>query len=128
MKSVLIAISLLGLGLQGLLHAAEPNSELNEELAIRLIADVLDIKATGIKVASVIEGEKRSEDGFVERQMRRVTVVQQILENGRMVRRVRCYDFSWNPRYGWFYQKIGSSRSGEEVMIWSEREGELIVK
>ncbi|MDP4625564.1 MAG: hypothetical protein NWT08_10560 [Akkermansiaceae bacterium] len=128
MKLLLFVISLLCIGLQSILPAAEPTSELSEDLAKRLILEVLDIKSGGINVASVIEGEKRSEDGFVERQVRRVTAVHPILEDGRMVRRVRCYDFSWTPRYGWFYQQIGSSRSGEEVLIWSETEGELIVK
>lgn len=128
MKLLLFVISLLCIGLQSILPAAEPTSELSEDLAKRLISEVLDIKSGGINVASVIEGEKRSEDGFVERQVRRVTAVHPILEDGRMVRRVRCYDFSWTPRYGWFYQQIGSSRSGEEVLIWSETEGELIVK
>jgi hypothetical protein len=128
MKLLLFVISLLCIGLQSILPAAEPTSELSEDLAKRLILVVLDIKSGGINVASVIEGEKRSEDGFVERQVRRVTAVHPILEDGRMVRRVRCYDFSWTPRYGWFYQQIGSSRSGEEVLIWSETEGELIVK
>ncbi|MDP4647294.1 MAG: hypothetical protein NWR51_09640 [Akkermansiaceae bacterium] len=128
MKLLLFVISLLCIGLQSILPAAEPTSELSEDLSKRLILEVLDIKSGGINVASVIEGEKRSEDGFVERQVRRVTAVHPILEDGRMVRRVRCYDFSWTPRYGWFYQQIGSSRSGEEVLIWSETEGELIVK
>jgi hypothetical protein len=31
-------------------------------------------------------------------------------------------------RYGWFYKEIRTSRSGEEVWIWSETDGELVVK
>ena len=128
MKSLLFAISLLSLGLQGLVHAVEPTGELSEDLAKRLIAEVLDIKSSGINVATVLEGEKRSEDGFVERQVRRVTAIHPVIEDGRNVRRVRCYDFSWSPKYGWFYQETRTTRSGEEVRIWSETEGESIVK
>ncbi len=127
MKSLLLAIPLLCLGLHGLSHAAEPTSELSEDLAKRLIAEVLDIRSGGINVATVLEGEKRSEDGFVESQVRRVTAVHPVLEDGRNVRRVRCYDFSWSPKYGWFYQETSSTRSGEEVRIWSETEGETVV-
>lgn len=128
MKRLFVVITFLSLGLQGMLYSAEPSSELDDDLAVRLIADILDVKTTGINVASVIQGEKRSEDGFVERHIRRVTAVHLVPENGRRVRRVRCYDFSWTPKYGWFYQETGSSRSGEEVMVWSEIRGEEIVK
>jgi hypothetical protein len=86
------------------------------------------VDAGGINIATVIDGGKRSEDGFEESEVRRVTAIHQVPDEGRMVRRVRCYDFSWTPRYGWFYKEIRSSRSGEEVCIWSETEGELVVK
>jgi hypothetical protein len=127
MKFLIVAIC-FNLGLPGWVHAAEPTGELNEELAKRLIAEVWEIRSDGISVATVIEGGKRSEDGFEERHLRRVTAVHPVPENGRMVRRVRCYDFSWSPRYGWFYKEIRTSRSGEEVRIWSETEGELVVR
>ncbi len=128
MKTLYVAVSLFFLSLQGSLHAAEPTSELSEELAKRLIAEVLEIAPSGINVATVIEGGKRSQDGFEERDVRRVTAIHPILEEGRMVRRVSSYDFSWSPKYGWFYKEVRSNRSGEEVRIWSETEGELVVK
>ena len=128
MKSLFCAILLLSLGFQNSVHAIEPTSDLSEELAIRLIGEMLQIRPGGIRVATVIEGAKRSEDGFEERQMRRVTAVHPVLQEGRMVRRVRCYDFSWSPRYGWFYQETCSGRGGEEVRIWSERVGAVVVK
>ena len=127
MKTLFFAMSLFVLGFQGSIHAAEPTSDLSEELAKRLIADVMDIGAPGINVATMIEGGKRSADGFEERKVRRVTAVHPVLEDGRMIRRVRCYDFSWNTQYGWFYQEICTSRSGEEVRIWSELQGEIVV-
>ena len=125
MKALLFVIALLGLGSS---HGAEPTGGLTEELAKRLIAEVLEIRAAGINVATVIDGGKRTEDGFVERQVSRVTAVHPVLEDGRMVRRVRSYDFSWSPKYGWFYREIRNSRSGEEIRIWSETAGEAVVK
>ncbi len=128
MKTLFFAISLFYIGFQGSIHAAEPTSELSEDLAKRLISQVLDIGTNGINVATVINGAKRSEDGFEEGQVQRVTAVHPVLLEGRMVRRVRCYDFSWSPQYGWFCKEIRTSRSGEEVWIWSETKGELVVK
>lgn len=128
MKALFCAIPMLVLCLCGRLQAAEPTNELNENLAIRLISEILDILPNGINVATVIDGRKPTEDGFVESHVRRVTAVHPVLLEGRMVRRIRCYDFSWSPKYGWFYQESGSSRSGEEVRIWSETAGEVIVK
>lgn len=128
MKTLCFAISLCCFSLQGLVHGVEPGGDLSEDLAKRLIADVLDIGATGINVATVTDGTKRVENGFEERDVRRVTAIHPVLLEGRMVRRVRCYDFSWSPRYGWFCKEVRTSRSGEEVWIWSETEGELVVK
>ena len=128
MKNLLVAISLSALGLLGSVCAAEPSGDLGEDLAKQLIAEMLEIPARGIDVATMIDGTKRSGDGFEERQVRRVTAVHPVLEEGRMIRRVRCYDFSWSPRYGWFHKEIRTSRSGEEVWIWSETEGESVVR
>ena len=128
MKPLLFVISLLCFCFQNGVQAGEPTSDLSEELAKRLIAEVLEIRSSGINVATVIDGAKHSKDGFVQSEVRRVTAVHPILEDGRLVRRVRCYDFSWSPQYGWFYQESRFSRSGEEVWIWSETEGESVVK
>lgn len=128
MKIQLLAISLLALSSQGQLYAVEPDSALSEDLAKRLIADFLNIREGGINVATVTGGTKSSDDGSEESQVRRVTAVLPVLEEGRTVRRVRCYDFSWSEKYGWYYQKIVSSRSGQEVRIWSEKKGESATK
>ena len=128
MKPLLFAISMLTFCIQCGAHAAEPTSDLSEELAKRLIAEVLEIRSSGINVATVIDGAKSSKDGFMEEDVRRVTAVHPILEDGRLVRRVRCYDFSWSPQFGWFYQESRFTRSGEEVWIWSEIKGESVVK
>ena len=128
MKMLFLVVSLFALGFQSSLYAVEPTSELSEKLATRLIGAVSDVLESEIRVASIVEGAKHTKGEFVEGQMRRVTAVHSVIEGARVVRRVHYYDFSWNPRYGWFYQKTGASRNGEEVMIWSEKAGELIVK
>ncbi len=128
MKALFVAISVLVVCCLDRAQAAAPTSELSDDLARRLISQILDIQPNGISVAAVIDGGKRTEDGFLETHVRRVTVVHPVLLEGRMVRRIRCYDFSWSPKYGWFHQENGSSRSGEEVRIWSETAGEVTVK
>lgn len=128
MKTLFFSASLFLLSLQASLHAAAPTTVLSEDLAKRLIGEVMDIGTAGINVATMIEGAKRSADGFEERNVTRVTAVHPVLEEGRMIRRVRCYDFSWNPQIGWFYKEVRASRSGEEVVIWSELQGESVVK
>jgi hypothetical protein len=128
MKTLFFAMSLFVIGLQASLYAAESSGDLSEEIAKRLISDVLNIAENGINVATVVDGSKRAADGFEENKVRRVTVIHPVLEEGRLIRRVRCYDFSWNPKYGWFYRENHSSRGGEELLIWSELLGELVVK
>lgn len=128
MKTLCFAVSLFLLSFQISLHAAEPSGDLTEDLARRLISDVLDISANGINVATVSHGAKRAADGFEEKDVRRVTVIHPVLLDGRMIRKVQCYDFSWSARYGWFCKEIRTSRSGEEVWIWSELQGEQVVK
>lgn len=58
----------------------------------------------------------------------RVTAVHPVIDDKGLGRRVRCYDFNHSPRYGWFHQEIRQSRGGEEVWIWSETEGRVMVR
>lgn len=37
-------------------------------------------------------------------------------------------DFHWNDTYGWFIWQKREGRGGDEVWIWSETKGELVVK
>jgi hypothetical protein len=48
-------------------------------------AGILDIASGGINVATVIEGSKRSEDGFEERELRRVTTLGKFKGGGQVI-------------------------------------------
>lgn len=103
-------------------------AELTEDTARRLIAEAIEIRENGIKVANIVEGSKHTEDGFEFKTVMRVTAVHPVVGDKGLGRRVRCYDFHYSPKYGWFHQEIRKSRGGEEVWIWSETEGRVIVK
>lgn len=108
--------------------AAEPARELDPEVATRLIADINEVSETPISVVSVIEGSGKPDAGFEVRHMRRVTVIMPVLEGGSRVRRVCRYDFCWSEPYGWFYAEKRQVRGGDQVWIWSETQGEIIVR
>ena len=93
MRFLVCAIVILAIEVLNRIDAAEPVRDLSEEVSVRLIGEMLEIRPSGISVATVTQGAKRSEDGFEERHVQRVTAIHPILQEGRMVRRVRCYDF-----------------------------------
>ena len=103
-------------------------AELSEDMARGLIAEAIEIRESGINIANIVEGSKREKDGFESKTVMRVTAVHPVVGDKGLGRRVRCYDFYYSPRYGWFHQEIRESRGGEEVWIWSENEGRVIVK
>ena len=103
-------------------------AEFSEAMARSLIAEAIEIRESGIRIASIIEGSKKGEDGFEARTVIRVTAVHPVIGDKGLGRRVRCYDFNHSPRYGWFHREIRQSRGGEEVWIWSETEGRVIVR
>lgn len=103
-------------------------AELPEDTARTLIADALEIRENGIAIANIVEGSKRTEDGFEYKTVMRVTAIHPVVGEKGLGRRVRCYDFYYSPKYGWFHQEIRNTRTGEQVWIWSETEGKVIVK
>lgn len=112
-----------------LLWIARANGEeLPEATARSLIAEAVEIRESGIRIASILEGSKRTEDGFEFRVVMRVTAVHPVLGDKGLRRSVRCYDFHHSPLHGWFHQEIRQSRGGEEVWIWSEKKGRLIIR
>ncbi len=108
--------------------AVEPNGELDVNVAKGLIADVLDTREAGINIANIVEGSKQTKDGFEYRDVRRVTAVLPIMVDGKLVRLARCYDFFWSEEYGWFHQETIEARGGDEVWIWSQKKGEVVIK
>lgn len=107
--------------------AAEPGHELEAEVAAKLIALRHRIAEDPISIAVMVEGRLR-EGAFEQDHVRRVTAIHPVLVDGRMVRRVCHYDFGWNDDYGWFLAEKRDGRAGEEVWIWSETKGDLVVK
>ena len=103
-------------------------AELSEDTARRLISEAVEIPEAGIRIASLIEGSKKLDDGFEARTAMRVTSVHPVLGERGMRREVRCYTFQYSPQYGWFHQEIREARGGQEVWIWSETRGKVIVK
>ena len=108
--------------------AAPVEAHPSQDLAKQLIADILDINPSTIRIASIVEGSKRCKDGFERRWCSRVTAVLPVIDNGRAVRRVRSYDLMWSEQYGWFHQETIDGRGGEEVWIWSEKSGEITIR
>jgi hypothetical protein len=108
-------------------NGAEPVRELEPKAAVRLIASINEISEKPIAIASIVEGTK-TEDEFEVAHVRRVTTILPVAEGGARIRRVRCYDFYWNETYGWFVCEKREGRGGDEVWIWSENEGDLVIK
>lgn len=119
--------TLLGLLLLTSVIVAEPVKELDPKSAVKLIAALNDMSETPIAIASIVAGTK-TDDEFEASHVRRVTSIHPVNENGSQVRRVRCYDFFWNETYGWFVYERRAGRGGDEVWIWSENEGDLVIK
>jgi hypothetical protein len=125
MKALSILLFLLSLAIP--ISAAEPARELDPKVAVTLIASISEISEKSIAIASIVAGSKK-EDGFEAGQVRRVTSIHPVAEGGSRVRRVRCHDFYWNETYGWFIWEKREARGGDEVWIWSETEGDLVIK
>lgn len=123
MLRTILAVFLLA----SLASAAEPVQELDPKAAVKLIASINEILADPIAITSIVAGTK-DDDGFVASHVRRVTSIHPVAEGGSRVRRVRCYDFFWNETYGWFVYEKRKGRGGDEIWIWSENEGDLVIK
>ena len=111
----------------GLAVAAEPGRELEPRKAVQLISLLNEISEDPIAIASIIEGSSRKDD-FEAIHVRRVHAIHPVAEDGKRVRRVCRYDFFWNETYGWFIYEVRDGRGGDEFWIWSETQGEIVVK
>ena len=107
--------------------AAEPSTDLSEATAAKLIDLRSRNRTPRINVALIVEGSLPC-DAFETRHVRRVTTIHPIVEDGRQVRCVQTYDFQWTPAYGWFLWEKRDEAGGETVWIWSELQGEVVVR
>lgn len=127
LRSILGAVVLMaGTSLSCL--AADPDHDLAPKDAVKLINMQLETHENQIEIALIVDGTGKV-GPFEAKHVRRVVAIHPVLEGGRIVRRVCHYDFLWNDHYGWFTgQKRQSRGGGEEVWIWSELRGELVIK
>lgn len=107
--------------------AAEPSSDLTEATAAKLIDLRSRNRTPRISIALIVEGSTRA-DAFETRHVRRVTAIHPVVEEGRQVRRIQTYDFQWTATYGWFLWEKRDEAGGETVWIWSESQGEVVVR
>lgn len=110
-----------------LVCVAAPPKELDEAAVIRIVTLLNRGKVSGLRVALIQEGTVRK-DSFEFAHVRRVTFVEPVAENGSRVRRVTCRDFYWNEAYGWYVWETRQERGGDAVWIWSELQGEVVVR
>ena len=112
----------------GSCFAADPTHDLTAQQAVKLINMQLEGHEQQIEIALIVDGTGKA-GPFEVKHVRRVVAVHPVLENGRMVRRACHYDFLWNDTYGWFtWKKVESRGGGDEIWIWSELKGELVIK
>ncbi|RYD36332.1 MAG: hypothetical protein EOP87_05660 [Verrucomicrobiaceae bacterium] len=107
--------------------AAEPTSEPADALISRLINLRSQNRTPGIAVAMVLEGSTKA-GPFEVNHVRRIITVHPVIENGRQVRKMNTYDLHWTPAYGWFLWEKREEAGGEAVWIWSESQGEVVVR
>lgn len=107
--------------------AAEPTHDLSPQTAVKLINLLIEDREQGIEIAMIVEG-KSQQGPFQADHVRRVVAVHPVMEEGKRVRRVQCYDFQWSEAYGWFTWQKREERGGDAVWIWSELKGETVVR
>jgi hypothetical protein len=107
--------------------AAEPDHELAPQTAVKLINLLIEDREQQIEIAMIVEG-KSQQGPFQAEHVRRVVTVHPVQEEGKRVRRMRCYDFQWSPAYGWFTWEKRVERGGDAIWIWSELKGEVVVR
>lgn len=107
--------------------AAQPPTEPSDALISKLINLQTRNRTPGIAVAMVLEGSVKS-GPFEVTHVRRVITVHPVIEEGRQVRKMQCYDFHWTPVYGWFLWENRAEAGGEAIWIWSELQGEVVVR
>jgi len=108
-------------------HAVQPAVEPNDALISKLLNLRSQNRTPGIAVAMVLEGSTKA-GPFEVTNVRRVIAIHPVIENGRQVRRVNSYDLHWTPAYGWFLWEKRDEAGGETVWIWSELQGEVVVR
>ena len=111
----------------GACWAGEPTHDLTKDSAAKLINLLIEDYQERIAIVLINEGSKVI-DGLEEKNVRRVTAIHPVAEEGKRVRRVQCYDFQWNDDYGWYCWEKREERGVDVIYIFSELKGEVVVK
>lgn len=111
----------------GTCWAAEPTHNLTKDSAVKLINLLIEDYQERIEIVMINEGSKVI-DGLKEENVRRVMAIHPVPEDGKRVRRVRCYDFQWNDEYGWHCWEKRQERGVDVVYIFSDLKGEVVIK
>lgn len=107
--------------------AGPPTHELDAKLVDKLLKLQTRGKVREAKVAMILEGTTRM-GPFDCAHVRRVTTVEPRAEDGSRVRRVVCREFHWSDDYGWFLWESREDRGGDAMWIWSEIQGEVVIR
>lgn len=106
---------------------AAPSHEPDANLVSKLLNLQSRNRTPGVNVAMVLEGTIQSGPFQTSYGRRAVTILTEAV-NGKQVRSVVTYDLHWTEQYGWFLWEIRKDPAGEEIWIWSERLGEIVVR
>ncbi|HEX5790361.1 MAG TPA: hypothetical protein VFY13_04370 [Luteolibacter sp.] len=107
--------------------AAEPASDLEPRVAVKLIALKANVPDTTIELPFIVDGALSDGKGFAATHTRRVAAIHVGRDaNGALGRVLVFYDFLWNESLGWFMWESRQERAGEAVYIWSERKGAIV--
>lgn len=107
--------------------SADEVPELDPEVAGRVIKLMVEEYQQPLQVIKVQEGVVEGK-GWRPKHQRRVTVLMPVLEQGRMVRRIRVFDLEWDRKFGWHHQELRPYQGQDRLWIWSETQGEVEVK
>lgn len=117
----------------GFASATQP-PELESAVALKIITmqakstrSEARITAPDVRIAMIQAGSSR-EGPFELTHTRRVTSVESVIEDGAKVRRMACREFHWTAEYGWFTWEGRKARGGESIWIWSELQGEVLIR
>ena len=108
-------------------QAAAPTHELDDALVDKLLNLQSRNSTPQLRVAMILEGTGQSKN-FESSYVRRVLAIHPVILEGRQIRKVLSYDFNWNAAYGWFLWEKRQERGGEAVWIWSELQGEVVIR
>ena len=111
----------------GTCMASLPDHDLAPQEAVKLINMLIDGHSARIDIAMIVEGSGKS-GPFEVKDVRRVVAIHPVQEGGRLIRRMRTYDFLWNETYGWFTWEKREESGGDAIYIWSELKGELVMR